>query len=992
MSNLSLRIFYKYKSLCNFVPLCHFENLSATLCSKTLFPMQIPFLKNLAETILNKYPNSGNRLCVVMPNRRAGLFLKNYLAPDDDTPIWAPDIYSIEDFVTEVSGYASPDSLEQLSALYRAHCTIKGAEALPFDDFIGWSKGLVRDFEETDQYLADAGALFGHLSETRALSLWNLDGRPLTEFELNYLGFYRSLKDYYDQYREILLEKGLSYHGQTCRMLAENPEKYLDCPQWDHLIFAGFNAITPAQVQIFHHLVSTGKAEMLWDADTYYVNNPNQEAGHFLRKLVKDQKLGDSPELSDHFATSSRHIRIAGVPRQVGQTMLAGGIISKMMEESGPEILGKTAVVLADESLLIPLLNAIPPETGQFNVTMGFPLNQSPLFTLMDGILEMHINASESGKGEVAFYHKHLLQVLQHSHMHHLVPYKAIQDVLRHIRNMKRSFIAPSHLSEIQRDNAFLEIALQLMQKSDTSGTLILLLQDFIEKLNPALAAKTNTSELQVSPESEMLFNIAVILKRLETLSAEAGLIESPQTLRNLFREAAQTMPVAFYGEPLKGIQVMGMLETRTLDFENIIMLSVNEDKLPSGRSFNSFIPIDIRRTFGLPTHHDQQAVYAYHFYRLLQRGKNIWLLYDSEADGLGGGEKSRFISQIVQELNAYSPLNTLTEISPLMDSSLDPPNPLIIPKDETVMARLRQMAEKGLSPTTVNQYLNCPMRFYLSSVLKLGETDEVEETIDFRTLGTAVHEVMQQFYEPYLGSFPPEPVYKEAIQNVESAIHKAMNKHYPGGETGQGRNLLIVKVAETWLKRYLKMESEAGYHPENGDHIIAVEKSLGHVLQINCDGKKLEVNLKGIADRIDRINGITRVIDYKTGNVTATELKKNPEAVFSNDKETVHEKAFQLYFYLLMSLHTPEIATNAENLSAGIITFRKLNEGFLSLNIQKMTTSEAIDEFESHLKVMLEEMYDPTLPFERTNYEKRCINCLFKVICNRDNGGKGNF
>lgn len=947
--------------------------------------MQTPFLKNLAETILNKYPNSGNRLCVVMPNRRAGLFLKNYLAPQYDIPIWAPDIYSIEDFVEEVSGYAAPDLLEQLSALYKTHCTIKGTEALPFDDFIGWSKGLVRDFEETDQYLADPVALFGHLSETRAISLWNLDGQPLTEFELNYLAFYRSLSDYYQEYRKLLLAKGLSYHGQTCRMLAENPEKYLACPQWDHLIFAGFNAITPAQVKIFQHLVSTGKAEMLWDADAYYINNPHQEAGHFLRKLVRDKKLGETPELSDHFATSARNIHIAGVPGQVGQTMLAGSIVSNIIKETGLEVLGKTAVVLADESLLIPLLNAIPQETGPFNVTMGFPLAQSPLFTLMDGILEMHINASDSGKGEVAFYHKHLLQVLQHSHMQHLVPHTAIQEVLRQIRNMKRSFIGIVHIDKVQRNNPFLEIVLQLMQKSDTAGALIHLLQDFIEKLKPVLAARTNTNELQVSPESEMLFNIAVIVKRLETLSAEAGLIESPQTLRNLFREAAQTMPVAFYGEPLKGIQVMGMLETRTLDFENIIMLSVNEDNLPSGRSFNSFIPIDIRREFGLPTHHDQQAVYAYHFYRLLQRAQNIWLLYDSEADGLGGGEKSRFISQIIQELNAYSPLNTLTQISPLMDSSLEPSVPLIIQKDETVMARMLQMAEKGLSPSRVSQYLNCPMRFYLSGVLGLGETDEVEETIDFRTLGIAVHEVMQQFYEPFKGSFPPEPVYKEAIQNMEAKIARAMEKHYPGGETAQGRNLLIVKVAETWLKRYLKMEAEAGYHPGNGDHIIALEKELRYALQINYEGKSLEVRLRGIADRIDRVNQITRIIDYKTGKVEAAELKKSPEDIFSNEKETVHEKAFQLYFYLLMSLHTPGISANPENLSAGIITFRKLNDGYLSLNLQNVTPEEAIEDFENRLKGLLEEMYDPTSPFERTEFKKRCENCLFKVVCDRD-------
>ncbi|KAF0201314.1 MAG: hypothetical protein FD170_2773 [Bacteroidetes bacterium] len=949
--------------------------------------MNKPFLESLAEHILSKYQGEGNRLCVVMPNRRAGLFLRQYLSPADDKPIWAPAIFSVEDFVAHVSSFAIPDPLVQMSALYKAHCEINGTKSLPFDDFIGWSKGLIRDFEETDQYLIDPASLYGHLSETRALSLWNLNERPLTEFEQNYLQFFRSLPEYYRIYREILTSQNLAYHGMACRMLAENPVEYLLTPDWNHIIFAGFNAITPAQLKIFYYLIASGKSEIQWDADAYYINNPDQEAGRFLRKHLKDQNLGKPNEISDYFGTTARNIKIAGVPRQVGQTMLAGSLISELITTHGPEVLTKTAVVLADESLLIPLLNAIPPEAGQFNVTMGYPLMQSPVFTLFDGIIEMHINASAGRSADYnAFYHRNLTQVLQHSHMHFLAKHQHIGEVLKLIRASKLSYIGLNDLSTISSNNSFMKVVRLIMQKTSTVAELIHLLQQIIAMMKASPGSENNTENQRNSAETEILFNLAVILNKLETLSADAGLIGSQRTLRNLFREAAMSMPVAFYGEPLKGIQVMGLLETRTLDFENIILLSANEDKLPSGKSYNSFIPFDIRREFGMPTHQDQQAVYAYHFYRLMQRSSNIWLIYNSEADDLGGGEKSRFISQILHELNAYGSMNTLTQLSPVMDSLFKQRAAFVIEKDQIVLDRLLVLADNGLSPTTVNQYLNCSMRFYLGTVLGLGETEEVEETIDFRTLGTVVHEALQHFYEKYKGSFPSAAEYQRFLKQVPEAVSAAMQKHYPGGDTKNGRNLLIVKVAETWIKRFLDLESEQGYNPSAGDHMIAVEERLSASLNIATSWKgDVKVKLKGSADRIDRVNGLTRVIDYKTGKVEQKELKKNPEELFINDKDVFPEKAFQLYFYLLMASQNDKISQNTETLTAGIITFRKLSEGFLPLITDGATTSESITKFGNLLAGLIEEIFDPSIPFTRTPFEKRCNNCIFKVMCNRD-------
>ncbi|MBW6490389.1 MAG: PD-(D/E)XK nuclease family protein [Lentimicrobium sp.] len=954
--------------------------------------MNQPFLKSIAEHIKENYPGLGNRLCVVMPNRRAGLFLKQYLAPADNKPIWAPDIYSIEDFVSQLTGFTIPDPLSQMSALYTAHCRINGANAQAFDDFIGWSKGLIRDFEETDQYLIDPSVLFNHLSETRALSLWNMGERPLTDFEQNYLQFYRSLTKYYELYREILTEKHLAYHGFACRLLAENPQKYINDTPWHHIVFAGFNAITPAQLKILGYFIESGKGEMRWDADDYYMSNKNQEAGFFLRRHMKDSSLGSPGEVSEHFKSSERNIHIAGIPRQVGQTLLAGSLISELISGNGPEILAKTAIVLADETLLIPLLNAIPPEAGQFNVTMGFPLMHSPLFNLFDAILEMHINASV-GKNEHqrSYYHKNLLQVLQHSHMQYLAPPEAIKELTGYIRNLKRAFIGIDDLKQIPQQNAFLEIAALIMKKAENAVELIHQLQELIAGLKNALAGDKKTDEAKTSPETEILFNIALIFNRLETIAGEAGLIESLRTLRKLFREAAQAMPVAFYGEPLKGIQVMGMLETRALDFENIIMLSVNEDKLPLGKNFISFIPVDIRHEFDLPTHQHQQAVYAYHFYRLLQRAKNIWLIYNSEAEDMGGGEKSRFISQIIQELPVYSKLNHISEIGTVNDTRLNRSSALFIEKNEIVFSRLLELAEKGLSPTTLNQYLTCPLRFYFSTVLGLGETEEIEETIDFRTLGTVVHEVLQDFYSPFKGSFPLKHDFRLMLEKAPEAIASTMLKHYPGGDIKSGRNLLIVKVAETWIRRFIEMEASGDFRPEKGDYLLFTEKKMESKIQIKtADNHSLGIKIKGTADRIDTIAGIRRIIDYKTGKVEARELKiKSVNELFEPSAKQ-KEKAFQLMFYLLLANKDEENGSDAGITQAGIISFRSIQSGFRPLEITEQDNSSAMAEFEAGLIKLCNEIFDPETAFTQTNRKEDCYLCPFKGICHKTEEKKG--
>ncbi len=946
--------------------------------------MDQSFLEKLAQHITDNHAGLGNHLCVVLPNRRAGLFLKRHLIPQGDVPVWAPAIFSMEDFISRLSGLTVADPLELMIALYEAHLEKEGSRAAGFDSFIGWAGGLVSDFEDADQYLINPGRLFGYLSEARALEHWNVDHSELTDFEKRYLDFYNSLADYYRHYTKRLLQKKTSYHGLACRTIAENPEQYCSTAGWNHIIFAGFNALTPAQQVIINHFLEEKKATILWDADAYYMNNEHQEAGMFLRKYKAEEKLGGFGELTDYYRNAGRNIVMAGVPRKVGQVNFAGSILKKLAEESEKEVLSKTAIVLADESLLLPLLNAIPPEIREFNVTMGFPMQQSPVYNLFDSIFEMHVNATEGREaGGLLFYHRHLLAVLQHGYLRFFADGDALDEIIRGIIKANRPFIGVQDLLKAGNEESRLMQLLQIiMKKPESTHSFTGQLIEIVTALKSGTAKAGDAAPGLNKAENEILYSISLILNRLHDFTRKSGYIGELKTLHAFFKEAAAASPVAFYGEPLQGVQVMGMLETRALDFENIILLSANEGTLPSGKSYNSFIPFDIRKEFGLPTHQEHQAIYAYHFYRLLQRCSNAWLIYNTEAESLGGGEKSRFLNQIIHELPAYNEQNQISEISPAFNMFSGTPAPIEVRKDEAILSKLREKAKNGFSSTALTRYISCSLKYYLADILKIDETEEVSENIDFRTLGTVVHSVLQQFYGPFIHSFPLKHDFEAMKAKTEAALAVEFEKEFPGTDTQKGYNLLISKVANTWIEGFLNQEADAGYNPEKGDHLIALETDLSATLEITgTDNAPSTVKLMGYADRIDRVNGRTRIIDYKTGKVEERDLKVTDPGELFLQQKTTNDKVFQLMFYLLLSEHE-SFATGLPD--SGIISFRNLQKGFLPLKFVKIEATEAMEAFRDGVKRLVEEILNPDIPFTQTPFKEQCAYCPFQAICNR--------
>ncbi len=955
-----------------------------------------PFLKKTANYIIENYGNMIGEVCVVLPNRRASLFLKKHLAATLQKTVWSPFFYSIEDFVFEISGFRQIDPVSLQFELYKVHKEVEGENAADFDEFLNWSNVLLHDFNDVDLHLADPKELFTYLSEVKAISLWNPDGKPLTEFQQKYLAFFTSLLKYYSLLSENLKNRNTVYQGLAYRNLAENMEKTIESVNFGKIIFAGFNALSLSEEKILFGFEEAGKADLLWDSDSYYVDDELQEAGGFLRRYFARQGSDDIKWIGNNFKESDKEIVIAGVPDTAGQAKVAGALLEKFTEEG--RNIEKTAVVLNDESLVIPLLNSIPGSIENFNLTMGFPLRQTPLFTLFETLFEMNENAlkfDKSGEKKLHLYYKDILKLTGHPYIGDLFDFYGKRETLAQIgkklRKSNKVFYFNEDIKSLLSESGdelqrvFLPV---LTPSGNDTAKAIGLFMSLIKMLQPLFTHNRNAKDLQKDVDLEYLFHFSKIFVRLNAMYAEYPFIDSLTTLKSLFMRITGTESIPFYGEPLKGLQIMGMLETRTLDFENIIMLSVNEDLIPAGKSQNSFIPYDLRREFRLPTYKENDAIYAYHFYRLLQRAKTVYLLYGTEATDLGGGDKSRFISQIQTELPKYnSGIKIMDRIISDTPGTGKKDEAIKVEKTKDVMERLLALAASGFSPTALNVYRRCPLQFYFQYVLKLDETEEPEETIEARTLGKVVHEVLELFYKPFVNRNITDDDVKKMIPDVEKKVKASFEKHYKEGDVDYGINHLIFKVAILFVTNFLK--KEVAFLKElsgKGRRVIIrdLEKKIEAGISIGIpfvSDNKVQVLLKGTVDRIDEIDGKIRIIDYKTGYVEKRDLTlKNWEDLMTEPK---YDKNFQLLFYGWLYGKNNNVIGELET---GIISFRQLSAGMMSAGLpeKEPVTVSALTEFEEILKSILMEIFDEEVPFTQTDVYDDCRYCPYTSICGR--------
>jgi len=959
------------------------------------------FLEKVTGYLISTWGSDLADICIVLPNRRAGLFLRKYLSAKMARTIWSPPIFSIEDFVSSVSGLRVLDPVLVMAELYEVHKEVEGKKLQSPEEFMSWAPQLLTDFNEIDRNMVDARQLFSYLDEAKAIALWNPDKRPLTEFENQYLHFYSSLYTYYQKLVSRLLEKKTATSGLLLRTAALNIGRFTQDLSWKHIVFAGFNSLTKAEEQIIRFLHVNEKADLLWDADSFTLEDEQQEAGSFLRHWFRKWDIREPKWIFNDLKEDRKNIEIIGVPNNVGQARVCGEIISEL-SKSG-KLNETTAMVLPDERMLFPVLNSIPSEIRDINVTMGLPLRHTPLAGLLEAVFLMHLNLKKFNLNKPGktpkFYFRDVLNVLQHPYIKQMAAVLmkendfAFRESISSLRNANKVFISKEDITTPGKDlfSSDLKFLESVFEPWTCPMTALNCLQDLVEGIRDAcLFNKNQETKGSFRLELEYLYLFSIILRQLKLMTESYDFIKSDIALFQLFRQITGSTSIPFYGEPLKGIQLMGMLETRTLDFENLIILSCNEDLLPRSKHSNSFIPFDIKRDFGIPTFWHKDAVYAYHFYRLLQRARKVWLLYNTEPDELGGGDMSRFLRQIINELPACNKEIIITEKILSTPAGIAPElRKISVPKIPAVMKLLETRALKGFSATSLNAYRKCPLSFYLSEIAGIKEPEVPDEIIDAKTLGKAVHLALNNLYKPFLGQrITPENI-SVMKSGADVALELAFQKVFPGPNLNFGKNLLLTGVAKKIVSRYLKSENKFLVELENENQsmkIIELEKYVENNLEIDYSGKKIPFKLKGIIDRIDLTDNCYRIIDYKTGNVDSKQLVCRTWTELYSEPEL--DKVFQLLFYSLILFSKKQYRDFP--LRAGIISLKKITNGYMQIRLPdgNEQSSEidiiAIEPFREIINTLITSIFDTGKEFDQTSNPEDCIHCTYFNICGR--------
>ncbi|RVT78296.1 PD-(D/E)XK nuclease family protein [Flavobacterium sufflavum] len=912
------------------------------------------FLDKIAQILIEKYSAKLANTIVVLPNKRAKIFLIEALKKQVSNNILAPEIISIEDFIQDIAGVRTVDPIELLFEFYEVYLSITDkSNQQSFELFANWAKTLLQDFNEIDRYLLDPTHVLSYLKDIEDIKKWGIEVENKTQLLEKYIDFWKLLPLYYQSLYAHLLQKGIGYQGLIYREAVENLNHFSNSITDKQFVFAGFNALNASEEKIIQHLISNDQAKIYWDADQTFLNDPYHDAGLFLRRFKeswKHYKTNPFEWIVDDFS-QSKNIQIIGTPKSIGQAKISGSIIEKIIEENPITSLDKVAIVLGEENLLVPLLYSLPSTVGALNITMGYSSKNNPAQILIAKLFKMHTNALSRNAKSYVFYYKDVLDILTHPLVE---PYAQTTVLVDIINKNNYTFISHHKLMELNANPT--DLFLLLFQKWEEGSIAVL---QTVSKLLLTIKGNLSNDNEEEKITKAFVFAIFKVINKLINYYSKHQHIDKIETLHAIYKQVIDLAEVSFEGEPLNGLQIMGVLESRVLDFDTVIVTSMNEGKFPAGKSQNSFIPYDVKRELGLPTFKEKDAIYTYHFYHLLQRAKNIYLLYNTESEGLDAGEKSRFITQLEVEKQPNHNLSHEIYNAVLPETAY---TPMVIEKSPAVMERLKKIAEEGFSPSALTSYIRNPIQFYFQKILRIREVEEVEENIALNTLGTIIHETLKALYEPFIGKFISESDIDNCFKLIDEEVLKQFKIVYKEGEIKKGRNLLAFEVAKRNVFNFLKVELEC---IKAGDaiKIIALEQTFGRTL--NHPDLPFPVLIKGNVDRIEERNGIIRIIDYKTGKVEKTSVSLKTWNGLT--QELKNDKIIQVLAYAFM--YEPE--ANGKSIEAGIISFKNLKSGFLPFqfkedkDVQQVINDEIMTNYLEQIVLLLKEILDSDKSFE---------------------------
>ena len=933
------------------------------------------FLQLLAKDIIHKYGEDFGHLTIIFPNKRAGLFLADELSRQISKPVWMPEILTLTEYIGKYTGLKKADNLALIIKLYKSYTRVSGSTE-KFEDFYFWGSMLLGDFDDIDKYRADARDLFSNLIALKELELsfpylteeqvaairkfWSsFNPEKYSHEQTEFLKVWDKLYPTYTDFRASLLSEGTCYEGMNERFFCEHISEY-EHPE--HILIAGFNALNTCEKQIFAFYRDQDKASFYWDYDVYYTANEHQEAGHYLRDNLKQFPNELSIEHFNNFLHNNKQIEYISVPSSVGQAKL----ISRLTDHLRDEDPRNTAIVLCDEQMLIPVIHSIPEHITKINITMGYPARNTSVAALITLLCDLRNYAKCESKATY-YYYKPVIALLYHK----LVKVLAPDDIARITNYINQKNIV--YVSE--KSLHFHPLAEAIFSAPDES------VPDYLLKILSLLIRTLGTEADPI--EKEFAFTVYTQIQNLKNTFEEEQLQPESKLYMQIITKVINNLSIPFTGEPLEGLQLMGLMETRMLDFKNLILLSANEGILPKTTLPSSFIPYNLRLGFRLPTPEHQDALFAYYFYRLLQRSSNVRILYTSGVKGISGGEMSRFLYQIKYESGLH-----IKESNFQNRISTPSPHPIMIPKSEEIMQTLsvwQQSDEKALSPSALNTYMECPLRFYFKYIAHIEEKEEIAEELDHRLLGNIFHECSQSLY----ATIPNGLITAEAIDTllsnnklIDEHIRTSYLKVYTPGISklmDSGSNELILSVVKKYIREMLQYDRKLCPF-----RILAMENRFCVPIHTEIEGHPQTIYVGGYIDRVDQTEHGIRVIDYKTGADTTT--FKTIASVFDSENPTRNKAAFQTMLYCLMYDHTnPTTHPLVPGIYSTKLLFGKDYNFHLKCDKDYITNFRHHEpEYREQLHTLLSRIFSPSVPFTQTPDDKKCRNCSYAGICRR--------
>lgn len=963
--------------------------------------MPTPFLKSVAEDLYNKVGKDLSRTAVVFPNKRAGLFFNQWLSGCTDKPVWTPAYMTISELFRGLSTLQVADPIRLVCTLYTIFCQETGNEKETLDNFYFWGEMLLADFDDLDKNRVDADRMFQNLKELRrmmddhsyltkeqedALRMFfhNFSIEKETELKARFLTLWNVLGNIYHRFNQVLEADGMAYEGQLYRKVVEGGAGTgLDSLPYDRYVFVGFNVLNRVEHSLFTLLQAKGKAMFYWDYDLHYVNHLQHEAGEFIRRNLRDfpNELTDTtlfnnlslPKRVEFMAASTENAQARYVPQ--------------WLEENLTEHENETAIVLCNEGLLQTVLHALPEnEVKALNITMGYPLNGTPIHSLVSLLAELYTDGYDPHSGR--YIYRYVSAVLKHPYVRTLSA--AAEQVERVLTERNRFFPLPS---ELQSD----EVLTRIFPSAGAAAPLACLDQLLTVIGLTATLFRTSAGQEQAQQADEQLnqealFKCFTLVTRLKSLIDEGLLNVSMPILARLLGNLMNAQSIPFHGEPAIGLQVMGVLETRNLDFRNLLMLSVNEGQLPKKEGDSSFIPYNLRKAFGMTTVEHKNAVYAYYFYRLIQRAAHVTMLYNTASEGLNRGEMSRFMLQYLVE---KSPATTLSRHILQPRQSLQPHPAIGVQGNQQIADRLRTRFGAGggkgfLSPSALNVWLDCPLKFYLRYACQLYETDEVTTGIDSSVFGNIFHRTTEIIYKEILDKRDNGLVTRAAIDDLlkdELTLRETVNRAFkeeffqiPISRHAEydGLQLLNKEVITAYAKQLLRRDAE--HCPFR---YLAAEYRVKQAVNVVCSDSTFTINLGGSIDRMDEKDGTLRIVDYKTG--TTVQEARNMEQLFDCTAEHRPYHVFQTFLYAtLLSEQYPD-----KPITPALFYIQKAASPDYSPTVKlgKLPVSDFTPlrgDFTPMLDKLLSEVFSPNARFTQTTVTRHCQFCEYAHICGR--------